>query len=268
MIGSAPRSSCEERVGDWWNPSEACSVLGICGDGTWNDAAVIGSAIPYLLAGAFAVGLILCEEWLQRRTGQSWWAVEQLGWGAFSTLLAALLVYFGHPLAALVAAALAVFEMSLARWSWVKRGSRDLLERNRLEVENPGATSRSGARGSRGLGVGGWIFVFGIVGVWSLLDHWGLSWVSAGVVAFVIAIVVFRLTRRRSSDDSVRWSGEGRWVAGDRVHVTRSVGRDHDQRADGVAAEREVHFTVTGRPARLLGRLLERLVHASDTSNE
>ena len=81
----------------WWSSTEACSVLGICAtERPCDDPVVTGTAIPYLLAGGFAVGLILCADWLQRRTGQSWWALDQLGWAAISTLLAALLVYSGH----------------------------------------------------------------------------------------------------------------------------------------------------------------------------
>ena len=185
-----------------------------------------------------------------------------------STLLAALLVYSGHLWGALAAAGLALFEIVLVRRNWVKRGPRDLLERNQLELENPDATSRNSARDSAGLGVRGWIFVAGTVGLWSLLVHWGLYWVTAWVVATVIAIVLLRLTRRRPSDNSVRWNRDERRMADDGEDVLRSVSRDHDQRADGTAAEHEVHFTVSGRPARLIGRLLERLTRPTDTRNE
>ena len=253
----------------WWNSAEACSVLGICAtDRPRDDPVVTGSATPYLLVGAFAVGLILCEEWLQRRTGQSWWALDQLGWALISTLLAALLVYSGHLWGALAAAGLALFEIALVRRNWVKRGPRDLLERNQLELENPDAISRNSARDSAGLGVRGWSFVAGTVGLWSLLVHWGLYWVTAWVVATVIAIVLLRLTPRRPSDDSVRWNRDERQVAGDREDVLRSVGRDHDQLQAESRPAGEVHFTVSGRPARLIGRLLERLTRPTNTRNE
>ena len=150
----------------------------------------------------------------------------------------------------------------------MKRGPRDLLERNQLELENLDATSRNSARDSAGLGVRGWIFVTGTVSLWSLLVHWGLYWVTAWVVATAIAIVLLRLTRRRPSDNSVRWNRDERRVAGDGEDVRRSVSRDHHQRADGAAAKHEVHFTVSGRPARLIGRLLERLTRPADTRNE
>ena len=214
--------------------------------------------------------MILGEEWLQRRTRQSWWAIDQLVRAVMYAALTGLLAYVGHPLLALAIAALAAFEIVLARRSWVKPGSRDLLERYRMELENPSAASRDSGRGSPGLGVRGWIFVFGTVGVWSLFEHWGLSWVSAGVVVSVIALLVLRLTRRRSPDRPLRWNSEEfePWVAGDEEGITRSVGRDHDQRPDGVPSEHEFHFTVTGRTGRLLGRLLERLVSPSNTRNE
>jgi hypothetical protein len=237
----------------------------ICDDGPCDDPAVTGSFVPYLVGGAIAAGLFWSEDWLQRRTGQSWWAVDQLVWAVLSALLAVVLAYSGHLLGALVLAALVLFEVGSARRNWTRRGSRNLLEENRMELEHPVTASRNtAARSTPSLGVGGWIFVFGIVGVWSLLEHWGLSWISAGVVAAVIAVVAFRLTRRRSSDP-VRWNGEERWVADDGEHIPRSVGHDHDQRADGAAREHEVHFTVSGRPARLIGRLLERLTRPTDT---
>jgi hypothetical protein len=170
---------------------------------------MIGSALPYLVAIAGAVALILCEEWLQRRTGQSWWAINQLGWAVISAVLAMLTLYFGHPVVALVAAALAVLEVALARLSWVKRG----------------AASPITARRASGLGPRGWIFVFVIGGVWTLVERWGLSWVSSGVVAFVLAVVVFRVWRPRSPGAQTPWNGE-------QVERWQQVGADPDRRRD------------------------------------
>src|SRR5439155_21070261 len=102
---------------------------------TCHDPAVSGAAIPSVLAVPVAVGLILGEEWLQRRTRQSWWAIDQLVRAVMYAALTGLLAYVGHPLLALAIAALAAFEIVLARRSWVKRGSRDLLERYRMELE-------------------------------------------------------------------------------------------------------------------------------------
>jgi hypothetical protein len=47
-------------------------------------------AIPYVLCAALVLGLVLGEDWLQRRSGQSRWTIDQLVWG---TVAAAVTVF-------------------------------------------------------------------------------------------------------------------------------------------------------------------------------
>jgi hypothetical protein len=94
-----------------------------------------GSAVPYAIAVLAVVGWWLMDGWLQRRTGQSWWALDQLEWGVISAGLAMLMLYTGHAAPALLAAGAAVWQLATARRNWARRRPSDLLERNRLELE-------------------------------------------------------------------------------------------------------------------------------------
>jgi hypothetical protein len=224
---------------------------------------VIGSAIPYVIGGGLFLGLVFGEEWLQRQTGQSWWAIHQLGWGVFSVGLAVLIASAGHPLGALLALGLAVFEFALARRSWVELGSRDVLERHRLEIESREAVTPR----PTGVGVRGAVFILAVVGLWTLLEHWGLSWVSAGLVSSMVAVVVLRLWRRRSLVMSSGERSEPPMMSVDRsVVAPTSFGDDHAAR-DRIA-EGGFQFSLSGRSARLVGWLVERLTGSSDSHDE
>jgi hypothetical protein len=219
----------------------------------------MGSAIPYVVGTAALVGWVLGEEWLQRRTGQRWLAIRSLGWGVLSTVLALLLLYGGHLLGAPLALGLAVTEFASARRNWMPRGSGDLLERSRLESEN----RDSGAPAKRrpiGLGLAGWGFVIAGTGLWTLLQmRWGLSFASAGLITAVVGVVVWRVLARltrpaRSPGDAV----DVAMVQPDSQHMP-PFGHAGDQ-----ATIRDGEFTLSGRPARLVGWLLNRLSSRSN----
>jgi len=229
-------------------------------------SAVSGADIPYVVGLGILVGLTLGEGWLRRRTGQSWWAVDQLGDGIISVVLTILIIYAGHPLVALIPAAIAVTQFATARRNWVKR-SRDLMERNRLELEHPGAASVRTAEMSGRLGLRGWIFVSVVAGVWTLLAyHWGFSWFTAGLVAAVIGIVIVRPSRGRSSKPPVPRSPEPfRYDEG--AFDTRAVppfANDGEHARDGMPPGHGFELTLSGRPARLLGWLFARLVRTPE----
>jgi hypothetical protein len=224
-----------------------------------------GSAIPYVVVGVLGVGWIVGEDWLRRRTGQPWWPVHQLGWGVFSAVLAVLVAYEGHPLIALMPAALAVLQFASARRNWVKR-PRDLMERNAFEIENGGAAGR---RRASGTGVRGWLFTGAVVAVWTLLEGWGFSSVSAGVVAAVTGLAIFLPWRRSSIPDEPLAGGDfdrppPRYDQASRVPSGWEEGRVDDMPTGGHGWE----FTLTGRPARLLGRVLDRIAGSSGASDE
>src|SRR5689334_2049085 len=122
---------------------------------------------------ALGVAVILSEEWLHRRTGQTWWAISRLGSAAVFGTLAAALVVVGQPLVGLLAAGAALVEIALARRSWKPRGGRDMLQRPRPETTH-GTGAGAGRPASR-LGLRSWAFIIATGGVWSLLEyHWGL----------------------------------------------------------------------------------------------
>ena len=218
-----------------------------------------GSAIPYVVCAALGIGWIVGEDWLQRRTGQPWWPVHELGWGLFNTALAVLMVYVGRPLVALIPAALAVWQFASARRNWVKR-PRDLMARNALEMANGGAPARRPALGG---GVRGWLFTGAVVAVWTLLERAGLSWASASLIAALIGVAVFMPWRRTSAPDQPLTGGD----VEPRPRYDRPPGLPpewEDGPADDVpTAAHEWELTLTGRPARLLGRVLERIAGSS-----
>jgi hypothetical protein len=218
---------------------------------------VSGSAIPYVVCAALVLGLIVGEDWLQRRSGQSWWTIDQLVWGTLAAAVTVFVLVAGHPLVALLVAGFAALEFLSVRRSWVKRTSRDLLERNRLELEHRDTP----APGPSGIGIRRSVFVLLIALLWTLLEHWGLSWGAAGIVSAIVAIVVFFPSQRRSSASSVT-THNGRWNPPS-VAPTASTFPPHADDPERPATKtpivaHEFEFTLSGRPAKLLGRLLER----------
>jgi hypothetical protein len=200
------------------------------------------------------LGLVLGEDWLQRRSGQSWWTIDQLVWGTLAAAVTVFVLVAGHPLVALLVAGFAALEFLSVRRSWVKRTSRDLLERNRLELEHRDAPAAS----QSGIGVRRSVFVLLIALLWTLLEHWGLSWGAAGIVSAIVAIVVFFPSQRRSSGDDARRRVEPSERR--RRPLRRSPDADDPDRpaTKTPMVEHEFEFTLSGRPAKLLGRLLER----------
>jgi len=202
-------------------------------DGGVTDSA----AAPYVVGAFLALWWIVGENWLQRRTGQSWWTINQLVWGLFTAVLTVLVIHAGHPLVAVLPAAVTIWQLESARRSWVKRTPVDLLERNRLELEG----RERPTRGASALGVRQTLFLVAVATIWTLLEHWGLSWATAGVVSAVIGVALFLPWRRGQ------------------VEATRPVvpADATDDRREGAPRGREFELTVTGRPAKLLGRLLD-----------
>jgi hypothetical protein len=170
-----------------------------CERGNLTGSPYTRSAIPYVVCAALVLGLVLGEDWLQRRSGQSWWTIDQLVWGTLAAAVTVFVLVAGHPLVALLMAGFAALEFLSVRRSWVKRTSRDLLERNRLELEHRDAPAASPS----GIGVRRSVFVLLIALLWTLLEHWGLSRGAAGIVSAIVAIVVFFPSQRRSSASSV-----------------------------------------------------------------
>jgi hypothetical protein len=242
--------------------SDRLPVHSSCGRGlqllhTRGGRGILSSAIPYVACAALVLGLALGEDWLQRRSGQSWWTIDQLVWGTLAAAVTVFVLVAGHPLVALLMAGFAALEFLSVRRSWVKRTSRDLLERNRLELEHRDAPAASPS----GIGVRRSVFVLLIALLWTLLEHWGLSRGAAGIVSAIVAIVVFFPSQRRSSASSVT-THDGGWnppsVGADRFDVPPDAD-DPDRPATKTAmVEHEFEFTLSGRPAKLLGRLLER----------
>ncbi|HET7428073.1 MAG TPA: hypothetical protein VFJ66_01375 [Gaiellales bacterium] len=187
------------------------------------------------------LGLIVGEDWLQRRSGQSWWTIDQLVWGTLAAAVTVFVLVAGHPLVAFLVAGFAALEFLSVRRSWVKRTSRDLLERNRLGLAHRDAPAASPS----GIGVRKSVFVLLVALLWTLLDHWGLSWGAAGMVSAVLAIVVFFPSHRRSSE-------------ADRFDVPPGADDPERGATKTPIVEHEFEFTLSGRPAKLLGRLLER----------
>jgi hypothetical protein len=231
---------------------------------------VTSSDIPYVVGAVLALGGVLGEGWVKRRTGQSWWVMEHLGRGFFTALVAVLVVYAGHPVLALLPGAVAASELISARRNWVEHGSRDVLERNRLELESPDAPPGRPIRRSSALGLRKWVFISATAGLWTLLDEqWGLSWISAGLVAAVIAVIVFHLRPRRSSPPGPPNGEEfGSPMARFGTHATPRLGGNSEQSGRDVTAERQFQFEGSGRPARVLGWLFERLVRVHESGDE
>jgi len=105
-----------------------------CGlPGLGENGGVVAPGSSTVIGASLAIGLIVGAGLLRRITGQSSWAISQLGWAVGFAGAAVLLAWFGHPLAALAAAAMAAFEAVLTRHAW-HRNPRDLLERNRADL--------------------------------------------------------------------------------------------------------------------------------------
>jgi hypothetical protein len=166
---------------------------------------------------------------LQRRTGQTWWAISRLGSAVVFGSLAVVLLVFGRPLIALLAAGMALFEIA-----------RDL------------PASRLGARG--------WAFIFATCGVWWLLEYWGLSWLVAGLIASILGFVVLRPVELRLTAPPARRLEQFDPAGTDRGEAFASPFDDHDGHMPAeLLMHREFHVTMTGRRARLIGWLLRRL---------
>ena len=189
----------------------------------WDDGWVTDSALPYVAGLVLAVWWIAGETWLQRRTGQTWWTIHELGWGVFSAGLAVVIAIAGHPLPALAAGSIAIWQLRSARRTWL---SREETERYRPQ--------RTGVRG--------WLFIGGAAAVWTLLEHAGLSYVSAGLVAGLTSAAVF-LPWRRS---------EGSPTGNDTV--ISPVDRFEREPQQG----RGFEVTISGRPAKLAARMFDR----------